>query len=65
MNALEVKAYEIGIRTANKERHIVPAARSAEMMDFMEEQKTGLLALIRAYDSGMAYEINRQTKLGF
>ena len=63
MTDIETKAYTIGISTAKKERAIVPAARSVEMLEFMEEQKTGLLNLIKAYDAGMAYEICRQAKL--
>lgn len=65
MNALELKAYEIGIKEANEQRRIVPACKSKRMNELMCEVKNGLLPLIVAYDKGVAYEINRQTRLEF
>lgn len=62
MNAIEIKAYEIGIKEAHEQRKIVPACKSNAMYGLMEEVENGL---IKAYDAGVAYEINRQTKLGF
>lgn len=63
MNANESRAYEIGIKEANKNRCIVPACKSKEMSDFMHEVKNGLLPLIKAYNAGVACEIGRQTML--
>ena len=65
MNAIEIKAYEIGIKEAHEQRKIVPACKSNAMYGLMEEVENGLLPLIKAYDAGVAYEINRQTKLWF
>ena len=65
MNAIEIKAYEIGIKEAHEQRKIVPACKSNAMYALMKEVENGLLPLIKAYDAGVAYEINRQTKLGF
>ena len=65
MTAVEVKAYEIGIKEAHEQKKIVPACKSNAMYALMEEVENGLLPLIKAYDAGVAYEINRQTKLGF
>lgn len=65
MNAIEIKAYEIGINEANEQKKIVPACKSNAMYALMEEVENGLLPLIKAYDAGVAYEINRQAKLGF
>ena len=65
MTANELKAYEIGIKEANEQRTIVPACRSARMNEYMKEVKNDLLPLIVAYDKGVAYEINRQTRLEF
>ena len=65
MNAIEIKAYEIGIKEAHEQKKIVPACKSNAMNGLMAEVKNGLLPLIKAYDAGVAYEINRQTKLGY
>jgi hypothetical protein len=65
MTAVEVKAYEIGIKEAHEKKKIVPACKSDAMWGLMEEVKNGLLPIIKSYDAGVAYEINRQTKLGF
>ena len=65
MTSMEVKAYGIGIQEANKHRRIVPACKSAEMMKLLEEKRNNLLPIIKAYDAGVAYEINRQTRLEF
>lgn len=65
MTANELKAYEIGIKEANEQRRIVPACKSAKMNDLMREVKIDLLPLIAAYNEGVAYEINRQTRLEF
>lgn len=65
MTAIEVRAYEIGIKEAHAQKRIVPACKSSAMNELMEEVKSGLLPLIVAYDQGVAFEINRQTKLYF
>lgn len=65
MTTLELRAYEIGIKEANEQRAIVPACKSKKMCELMSEVKNGLLPLIVAYDNGVAYEINRQTRLEF
>lgn len=63
MSAIEVRAYEIGIKEAHAKKRIVPSCKSKEMNALMEEVRNGLLPLIKAYDAGVAYEINRQAKL--
>lgn len=65
MTTNELRAYEIGIKEANKQRTIVPACKSKAMNDLMNEIRNNLLPLIKAYDAGVAYEINRQTRLEF
>ena len=65
MTNLELRAYEIGIKEANEQRRIVPACKSKAMNDLMNEIRNNLLPLIKAYDAGVAYEINRQTRLEF
>lgn len=65
MTTNELRAYEIGIKEANKQRAIVPACKSKAMNDLMNEIRNNLLPLIKAYDMGVAYEINRQTRLEF
>lgn len=65
MTTNELRAYEIGIKEANKQRTIIPACKSKAMNDLMNEIRNNLLPLIKAYDMGVAYEINRQTRLEF
>jgi hypothetical protein len=65
LTANEVRAYEIGIKEAHEQKTIVPACKSKKMNDLMNEVKNGLLPLIKAYDEGVAFEINRQTRLEF
>lgn len=65
MTTNELRAYEIGIKEANEQRRIVPACKSKAMNDLMNEIRNNLLPLIKAYDEGVAYEINRQTRLEF
>ncbi len=65
MTTNELRAYEIGIKEANEQRKIVPACKSKSMNDLMNEIRNNLLPLIKAYDAGVAYEINRQTRLEF
>lgn len=65
MTTNELRAYEIGIKEANEQRRIVPACKSKAMNDLMNEIRNNLLPLIKAYDAGVAYEINRQTRLEF
>lgn len=63
MNALELRAYEIGIKEANEQRRIVPACKSKKMNELMNEIRNDLLPLIIAYDEGVAFEICRQMRL--
>lgn len=65
MTTNELRAYEIGIKEVNEQRRIVPACKSKAMNDLMNEIRNNLLPLIKAYDEGVAYEINRQTRLEF
>lgn len=65
MTTNELRAYEIGIKEANNQRKIVPACKSTAMNELMNEIRNNLLPLIIAYDKGVAYEINRQTRLEF
>ncbi|MBQ5317480.1 MAG: hypothetical protein J6K17_00100 [Oscillospiraceae bacterium] len=65
MTTNELRAYEIGIKEANKQRTIVPACKSKAMNNLMNEICNNLLPLIKAYDEGVAYEINRQIRLEF
>jgi hypothetical protein len=68
MTTNELRAYEIGIKEANEKRTIVPACRSERMMNLLGENNGGLgdsIPLLDAYNSGVAYEINRQTRLEF
>lgn len=51
MNAIEIKAYEIGIKEAHEQKKIVPAYKSNAMYALMEEVENGLLPLIKAYDT--------------
>lgn len=67
MNARELDYYEAGIKDANEARHVVFSARSKryEMLakrDRLPIGKESLNCQI-AYDKGVAYEINRQTRL--
>lgn len=63
MTANEIKAYEIGVGEANEQRCIVPACKSNKMNNLMKDVKNGLLPLIKAYNAGVAHEINRQTMI--
>lgn len=65
MTSIELRAYEIGIKEANEQRTIVPACKSKRMNVLMNEVRNNLLPLIIAYDTGVAFEINRQTRLEF
>ena len=68
MNAMELDFYEAGIKDANEARRIVFAAYSKRYESL--SRKHGLtigkqsLRCLDAYNKGVAYEINRQTKLG-
>ena len=61
----EFKAYEIGINEARENKRIVPACKSIKMMELLSEVKNNLLPLIDQYNAGVAFEINRQTRLMF
>lgn len=69
MTSTELKFYEAGIKDANEARHITVFARSERAMQLHKEHTTGVIGesikYIDAYNSGVAYEINRQTRLEF
>ena len=55
------KAYEIGVKEAQTQKSIIPAAKSTNMNELMGEVKNNLAPIIDAYNRGVADEINRQT----
>ena len=75
MNENEVKAYGIGIKEASERGCIVPSCRSKEFEDliikvignvpFSPEVWKAQKPLQIAYEKGVAYAINRQTRLAF
>lgn len=69
MNAYELQFYEIGIKDANEARHITLACHSKryEAMAKSLSVKIGDNRgnAVKAYNAGVAHEINRQTALEF
>lgn len=69
MNKFELKFYEAGIKDANEARSITLACHSKRYCDLLKKEavkigdKRGNAT--KAYNSGVAYEINRQTRLEF
>lgn len=69
MNAFELKFYEAGIKDANEARHITLACRSkryetlSRTLHVVIGDKRG--NAVKAYNDGVAYEINRQIKLEY
>lgn len=67
MNAFELKFYEIGIKDANENRHIVLAYQSERYKQLSKEQSVQIGDkrgnVVKAYNDGVAFEINRQTML--
>ena len=67
MNAFELKFYEIGIKDANESRRITLACRSKRYEQLTRElsvqigDKRGKST--KAYNEGVAFEINRQMRL--
>ena len=68
MNEKELEFYEAGIRDTNESRHIVVACRSARYAALRKKYHLVIgkesANCLNAYNKGVAYEINRQTKLG-
>lgn len=67
MTAMELDFYEAGIKDANERRRIVIACRSARYEDLARKHNLQIgkqsIKCLDAYNRGVAYEINRQTKL--
>lgn len=67
MNAMELDFYEAGIKDANESRHIVFACRSTRYEALCRKHNLGIgkqsVRCVDAYNKGVAYEINRQTRL--
>ena len=67
MNEMELDFYEAGIKDANERRCIVVACRSEryEALSRKHNLQIGKQSIrcLDAYNKGVAYEINRQTRL--
>ena len=67
MNAMELDFYEAGIKDAYKSRCIVVAACSERYAILSKKYNLRIgkqsVQCVKAYNNGVAYEINRQTKL--
>ena len=69
MTENELKFYEAGIKDANETRRIVLAFQSKRVEELFKALKLGISTesanCLDAYNSGVAHEINRQTRLEF
>ena len=67
MNAMELEYYEAGIKDANESRCIVFAAHSERYATLSKKHNLQIgkqsVQCVKAYNKGVAYEINRQTRL--
>ena len=67
MNEMELEYYEAGILDANEIRRIVVACRSARYETLARKHNLQIgkqsIKCLDAYNKGVAYEINRQTRL--
>ena len=69
MNEFELKFYEIGIKDANEQRRIVLPFQSKKYEQLSRQlrvqigDKRGNAS--KSYNNGVAYEINRQTRLEY
>lgn len=67
MNAMELDFYEAGIKDANEARRIVFAGYSKRYESLSRKHSLTIgkqsLRCLDAYSKGVAYEINRQTRL--
>ncbi len=67
MNAFKLNFYEIGIKDANESRHIVLPYQSKRYKELSRELKVKIGDkrgnATKAYNNGVAFEINRQTIL--
>lgn len=63
----EIKFYEAGVKDANEARHITVACRSERVKKLFEELKPtkDYSSCLASYNSGVAFEICRQTRLEF
>lgn len=63
----EIKFYEAGVKDANEARCITVACRSERVKKLLEELKltNELSSCLASYNSGVAFEICRQTRLEF
>ena len=68
MNEMELSFYEAGIKDANESHRITVACRSARYAELSKKHHLQIgkqsVRCADAYNKGVAYEINRQTKLG-
>lgn len=61
---LKALAYGIGISEAHKERRIVSASQSKQMMEFLKStdcRNCESIPLLKAFNAGVAAEIHQQT----
>lgn len=69
MNEFELKFYETGIKDANELRHIIVPYQSKRYEKLSRELSVKIGDTrgnaAKAYNAGVAYEINRQTMLEF
>ena len=69
MSGIEIEFYEAGIKDANEHRKIVVPCRSKRYEELSRKHhlQIGKLSIkcLDAFSSGVAYEINRQTRLEF
>lgn len=69
MNAMEIDFYEAGIKDANETRSIAVACTSTRYANLSRKHHLTIgkqsIRCIDAYNSGVAHEINRQTRLEY
>ena len=69
MNGIEIEFYEAGIKDANQQRTIVIPCRSKRYEELSRKHHLQIdklsIKCLDAFSRGVAYEINRQTRLGF
>ena len=69
MTRTELEFYEAGIKDANENRRIVIACRSARYETLARKHNLQIgkqsIKCLDAYNKGVAYEINRQTRLEY
>ena len=69
MKGIEIEFYEAGIKDANEQRKIVVPCKSKRYEELSRKHnlQIGKLSIkcLDAFSRGVAYEINRQTRLEF